>query len=147
MKLISAFAKVHGPLALVPFGTGMTLEPVGSLLLDGRVYDLYPLNEDTAHLDRVAKVEVDGYRHAEMAITVEDVHPYLDWERYAGVISVDTKALFAFIPNTNDWNATFLPANEYEANRIIRWAQGTGRKVCVGSASITRLSNTHPCRT
>lgn len=139
MKPISAFAKLQGFYCYAPYGKMMgDLQPVGALFMDGQGYDLYPFNEQTAHLD---KVYVDGYKHTHTAITVEGIHPYLHFQRYAGVISVDTKILFSYIPNTGFWNATFLPANEDEANRIIKWAQETGRKVSVGAASIT---HTHP---
>ncbi|RMF46297.1 MAG: hypothetical protein D6750_10595 [Bacteroidetes bacterium] len=135
MKPISAFAKLQGYYCYAPYGKVMgNLEPVGAVFMDGQGYDLYAPTPEVEHLP---KVYVDGYKHTQRAITVEDIHPYFDFCRYAGVISVETKILFSYIPNTGNWNATFLPANEDEANRIIKWAKGTWRTVSVGAASIT----------
>lgn len=135
MKPISAFAKLHGYYHIVPFGTPMgNLELVGAVMINGQVFDLYPPTPEVEHLP---KIYVDGYAHRERAITVENIHPYLDWERFKDKVSVDTKVLFAFIPNTWEWNATFLPKDDDEADRIVKWAQEMGRNISVGSASIT----------
>jgi hypothetical protein len=135
MKPISAFEILHGYYCYAPYGTVMgNLEPVGAVFMDGRGYDLYT---PTPELEHLPKIYVDGNKQTQRAITVENIHPLLHFRFYAGVISVETKILFTYIPNTGDWNATFLPANEDEANRIIKWAQERLRKVSVGAASIT----------
>lgn len=141
MKPISAFAKLQGYYHVVPFGAATgELEPVGAALINGQLFELHTPTPEVEHLP---KVYVDGYAHKERAITVETIHPLLDWERYKNQVSVDTKILFAYIPNTQDWNATFLPKDNGEADRIIKWAQEMGLGISVGAASMVIYTYTH----